>query len=110
MDDSGDRSSRFSHRWAIDEAMGGYAGRFAAIAAALLAAMLPVLAPSASAKQPSGSSMVLEITPGGGPQITGGAQTVEAQVTQPNGDGADGVEVDFEITEGPGDLGVGTAG
>jgi hypothetical protein len=110
MDDSGDRSSRFSHRWAIDEAMGGYAGRFAAIAAALLAAMLLVLAPSASAKQPSGSSMVLEITPGGGPQITGGAQTVEAQVTQPNGDGADGVEVDFEITEGPGDLGVGTAG
>jgi hypothetical protein len=110
MVDSGDRSSRFSRRWAIDQAMGGYAGRIAAIAAALLAAMLLVLAPSASAKQPSGSSMVLEITPGGGPVITGGSQTVEAQVTQPNGDGADGVEVDFEITEGPGDLGVGTAG
>jgi hypothetical protein len=54
--------------------------------------------------------MVLEITPGGGPQPTNGTQTVEAQVTQPNGDGADGVEVDFEITEGPGDLGVGTPG
>jgi hypothetical protein len=69
-----------------------------------------VLAPSASAQPPGGSSMVLEIAPGGGPQTTGGSQTVEAQVTQPDGDGADGVEVDFEVTEGPGDSGVGTAG
>jgi hypothetical protein len=90
--------------------MGGYGRRLAAIAATLLAAMLVVLAPSASAQPPGGSSMVLEISPGGGPQTTGGSQTIEAQVTQPNGDGADGVEVDFEITEGPGDSGVGTAG
>jgi hypothetical protein len=72
--------------------------------------MLIVLASSASATPPDGSSMVLEITPGGGPQATGGPQTVEVQVTQANGDGADGVEVDFEVTEGPGDSGVGTAG
>jgi hypothetical protein len=90
--------------------MGGYGRRPAAIAAALLAAMLIVLAPSASAQPPGGPSMVLEITPGGGQQTTGGSQTIEAQVTQPNGDGADGVEVDFEVTEGPGDSAVGTAG
>jgi hypothetical protein len=110
MDDSGDRSSRFSHRWAIDQAMGGHGRRLTASAAALLAAMLIVLAPSASAQPAGGSSMVLEITSGGGPQTTGGSQTVEVQVTQPNGDGVDGVEVDFEVTEGPGDSGVGTAG
>jgi hypothetical protein len=54
--------------------------------------------------------LILEIRPGGGPQRTGELQVVEARVTRPNKDGVDGVVVDFEVTEGPGDNDIGTAG
>jgi hypothetical protein len=57
-----------------------------------------------------GPPLVLEIRPGGGPQRTGEPETVEARVTLPNRDGVDGVVVDFEVTEGPGDDDIGTAG
>jgi hypothetical protein len=80
--------------------------RRAAVAAAVLVAVIAALATNARATPPSGQQagqLTLEIAPGGGPQPAGGTQTLQAEVTQPNGDGADGVEVDFEVTQGPGD-------
>ena len=57
-----------------------------------------------------GAPLTLEIRPGGGPQRTGLPQTVEARVALPTRDGVDGVVVDFELTGGPGDDDVGSAG
>ena len=57
-----------------------------------------------------GAPVELEIRPGGGQQPTGNPQTVEARVALPNNDGVDGVVVDFELTGGPGDDDIGSAG
>ena len=71
------------------------------------------LLPSGVVAKPAGAGgppLILEVRPGGGPQRTGEPQTVEARVTLPNKDGVDDVVVDFEVTEGPGDNDIGTAG
>jgi hypothetical protein len=81
-------------------------------AAIVLAVALGVPTPGLAAPPGGGGGgpLILEIRPGGGPQRTGELQVVEARVTRPDRDGVDGVVVDFELTEGPGDNDIGTAG
>ena len=92
-------------------AMSARAGMLRAVgAAAAVTLAVAALAPSSSAAPPAAAPLRLEIRPGGAPQRTGLAHTLEAQVANAGGRGEDGVVVDFEITEGPGDDDVGTPG
>ena len=79
--------------------------------AAGLALSMGALASTSSAAPSKGSEPLrLEIWPGGGPQRTGLAHTLKAQVSRDNGGGVNGVVVDFEVMEGPGDDDVATPG
>ena len=73
-----------------------------AVACAVTAACAG-LAPAAEATPPANPSAILRIHPGGGPVRFGDSQTLEAEVSTPSGAGIDGVEVDLEVTGGPGD-------
>ena len=83
--------------------------RSAGSAALVLALALVAPAPGEGAP-PAAGPPTLEIRPGGGPQRVGEPHVLEAQVALPDGDGVDGVVVDFELTTGPGDDDAGTSG
>ncbi|HYZ28272.1 MAG TPA: hypothetical protein VE570_04385 [Thermoleophilaceae bacterium] len=70
---------------------------------ALGVAVTCVLPASSAAAAPANASAILRIHPGGGPVGFGGSQTLEAEVSRASGAGVADVEVDFEVTGGPGD-------
>lgn len=66
--------------------------------------------PSSAAPAGAADPLRLEIWPGGGPQRTGRAHTLQAQVMRDKRGGENGVVVRFEVMEGPGDDDVSTPG
>ena len=75
----------------------------AVTAACAATALSAATAYDAAAAKPVTLSAILRIHPGGGAIRFGGSQTLEAQVSDPSGAGLSDVEVDFEVTGGPGD-------
>ncbi|HEU4979534.1 MAG TPA: hypothetical protein VFT42_11595 [Solirubrobacteraceae bacterium] len=86
--------------------MAGHGRRPLTIAALATAAVLALAAPvdATQPATPGAASATLQIKPGGGPARAGEQQTLIAQVSAPSGNGVDGAEVDFEVTQGPGDV------